>query len=193
MNADKLKSTEASEPSVCSICVEPLIEKSVSLSCKHAFHEVCIQQWLKRKMACPMCRTNVNPVYVWNCCKYYQVENPGNDPSKVSFLPTGTNTTESLIVFRSKPNTTTSELQNYLNYLTMDMQMWNYIASENSNSYPLALRTYTTVYRTTSVQNSENSQVETASNPGSTDVNSLTTSRSRAARHRPYNFRQSRV
>lgn len=45
---------------VCPICLEEsslnLLDKTVSLSCEHTFHDTCINQWIRSKPTCPMCR-----------------------------------------------------------------------------------------------------------------------------------------
>lgn len=42
----------------CSICLEPLLStKSKKLECNHTFHKDCVDEWLKRNMNCPLCRT----------------------------------------------------------------------------------------------------------------------------------------
>lgn len=44
--------------SECSICLSPFlypIEKTYT-ACRHTFHQVCLQKWLKRGDSCPICR-----------------------------------------------------------------------------------------------------------------------------------------
>jgi hypothetical protein len=58
----------------CSICLEDNTPNEVSIfKCQHQFHEKCIENWLKKKRSCPLCRCNIllnadsNPkIYVWN-------------------------------------------------------------------------------------------------------------------------------
>ena len=49
--------TEATEGQ-CAICHEEYTsgESAALLSCKHYFHGPCINEWLKRKTTCPLCR-----------------------------------------------------------------------------------------------------------------------------------------
>lgn len=39
----------------CSICMEPLDEQVVQLSCEHSFHQKCITEWFKNSPRCPLC------------------------------------------------------------------------------------------------------------------------------------------
>ncbi len=44
----------------CNICLELVEEeKKVSLACNHIFHGECIECWLKLKLNCPCCRSDV--------------------------------------------------------------------------------------------------------------------------------------
>ncbi len=43
----------------CSICISSLINDISKLSCNHSFHEKCINEWLKLKKSCPLCRTSI--------------------------------------------------------------------------------------------------------------------------------------
>jgi hypothetical protein len=52
----KLNSLNQGFESECSICFETL-DKPLSLECHHIFCEYCITLWLKRKKACPICRS----------------------------------------------------------------------------------------------------------------------------------------
>jgi hypothetical protein len=52
----------------CSICLEPIKKKGVTLKCNvsHTFHKKCILKWLKTNNTCPLCRTHlyiVNQAY----------------------------------------------------------------------------------------------------------------------------------
>ncbi|GFY54507.1 hypothetical protein TNIN_399221 [Trichonephila inaurata madagascariensis] len=41
----------------CSICLDTCRRKKMkSLPCKHEFHQICVDKWLKRKKKCPLCR-----------------------------------------------------------------------------------------------------------------------------------------
>ena len=43
---------------VCSVCLES-IQNGVRLKCLHTYHKICIDTWLAKSDACPMCRTTV--------------------------------------------------------------------------------------------------------------------------------------
>lgn len=46
----------------CSICFEPIIKNETTiceLKCKHIFCKGCIDQWLKNKSTCPLCRARI--------------------------------------------------------------------------------------------------------------------------------------
>ena len=45
----------------CNICLEDYQagDEKKSLSCPHAFHKACIDQWLKRVASCPICKADV--------------------------------------------------------------------------------------------------------------------------------------
>jgi hypothetical protein len=58
---------------LCSICLDPFIEKYphkvAILECKHMFHEPCWLKWGKRSFSCPLCRLS-SPLYTrrrFNC------------------------------------------------------------------------------------------------------------------------------
>lgn len=60
--AGELASIDTEYPERCLICYDQMIcnsESNVTLPChtSHAFHKQCIERWLKRKPACPLCRT----------------------------------------------------------------------------------------------------------------------------------------
>lgn len=46
-------------PTTCSICYDHIISNKYELPCKHEFHKACIDQWLRRKNTCPLCRASV--------------------------------------------------------------------------------------------------------------------------------------
>lgn len=48
----------------CSICLESLNAETTQFACGHSFHEICANQWLLRKISCPLCRTNIVPPVV---------------------------------------------------------------------------------------------------------------------------------
>ncbi|OMO80275.1 Zinc finger, RING-type [Corchorus capsularis] len=46
----------------CCICLEEFEEEDscwVLVNCDHAFHKACAQEWLKKKLSCPLCRTDI--------------------------------------------------------------------------------------------------------------------------------------
>lgn len=50
-----------SEGNECTICCDPInrSRRALALECSHVFHADCIQEWLKAKAICPVCRTAV--------------------------------------------------------------------------------------------------------------------------------------
>ncbi|CAN9507292.1 unnamed protein product [Ophioblennius macclurei] len=46
---------------VCAVCIESYREGEVVtvLTCKHVFHQECIEPWLLQKRTCPMCKCNI--------------------------------------------------------------------------------------------------------------------------------------
>lgn len=51
----------ASEESECNICLDTIAaqEKVTILTCTHSFHSECVDQWLKIKSCCPVCKTSL--------------------------------------------------------------------------------------------------------------------------------------
>ena len=47
------------ESEVCAICHNELGMDAFALSCRHAYHTMCIHTWLRRSQTCPMCRAPV--------------------------------------------------------------------------------------------------------------------------------------
>jgi hypothetical protein len=44
----------------CAICLEGLAKKvKKTLDCSHQFHQVCVDEWVKKKADCPLCRQKV--------------------------------------------------------------------------------------------------------------------------------------
>ncbi|KAL2481007.1 RING-H2 finger protein ATL8 [Abeliophyllum distichum] len=46
----------------CAICLESFVEEDECRSlqtCKHLFHTECMDNWVERKLTCPICRTRV--------------------------------------------------------------------------------------------------------------------------------------
>lgn len=54
----------------CIICSEYFIE-AVTLNCAHSFCSFCINEWMKRKVECPICRKDIesrtNSLVLDNC------------------------------------------------------------------------------------------------------------------------------
>lgn len=52
---------EGEENPVCTVCMENIKSESMikNLKCNHKFHPKCINEWLKRKLICPMCKSRV--------------------------------------------------------------------------------------------------------------------------------------
>jgi hypothetical protein len=50
----------------CSICLEKFDERYLHrvLTCKHAFHTKCIDDWLIDNVCCPICRTSIEPIII---------------------------------------------------------------------------------------------------------------------------------
>jgi hypothetical protein len=44
---------------LCAICHNVLGMDAFALSCRHAYHTMCIHTWLRRSQTCPMCRAVV--------------------------------------------------------------------------------------------------------------------------------------
>ncbi len=44
----------------CSICLETITKNGKITNCNHTFHNNCLNQWLKKKKNCPICRTKIN-------------------------------------------------------------------------------------------------------------------------------------
>lgn len=67
-SVSKLLGTASSdgEHSQCMICVEPFAKGDVlrTLPCLHRYHQRCIDEWLKRSNACPICKHDVTETSV---------------------------------------------------------------------------------------------------------------------------------
>jgi hypothetical protein len=69
----------------CSICLSNLNNsKTKTFTCNHTFHETCINEWLKDKDTCPMCRVviNVKPVITTNI----NINVPRDLPPRTNFM-----------------------------------------------------------------------------------------------------------
>ncbi|CAL4082643.1 unnamed protein product [Meganyctiphanes norvegica] len=63
----ELSTIELAPEDHCSICLETFVTRpTVSLTCKHVFHERCVRNWLKRQSNCPNCRkiANINDISI---------------------------------------------------------------------------------------------------------------------------------
>ena len=58
---DKLKKYKCKEKVNCTICLEdiPKDTEIYKLKCKHNFHSECLENWLKEKLSCPICRKKI--------------------------------------------------------------------------------------------------------------------------------------
>lgn len=47
---------------LCSICLEPFQnnERIVNLQCNHSYHTTCINNWMRTKPTCPICRLSIS-------------------------------------------------------------------------------------------------------------------------------------
>lgn len=53
------RNVDMPEDSTCSICQEGLDRGTRLRSCRHCFHDQCIDQWLQMNPRCPVCRHDV--------------------------------------------------------------------------------------------------------------------------------------
>ena len=73
VEASSHKTSFAQEIPLCSICLEEMAH-NIETVCKHHFHSHCLNEWLKTKDSCPMCRkvlkqaepTPVPPLGEWS-------------------------------------------------------------------------------------------------------------------------------
>lgn len=59
-------SSSSSSCRQCPICLEDFVEGEscrVLVTCKHTFHLICIDAWLKSQLTCPLCRNFVCTTY----------------------------------------------------------------------------------------------------------------------------------
>lgn len=56
-----LQRTKYIDEQTCHICLSEL-KKKVLLNCGHLFCDDCINEWLKKKYTCPICRTNIRNI-----------------------------------------------------------------------------------------------------------------------------------
>ena len=57
---DSYKRHAGGADEACSICCDPeQQEQCLQLPCEHVFHVSCIEEWLKSKIRCPLCRLNL--------------------------------------------------------------------------------------------------------------------------------------
>ncbi|GIX74351.1 hypothetical protein CEXT_110631 [Caerostris extrusa] len=57
----------------CSVCLDTTKRKKMkSLPCRHAFHQLCIENWLKKNIGCPACEYIVQDDSSYSCpCVMY--------------------------------------------------------------------------------------------------------------------------
>ncbi|OMP04690.1 Zinc finger, RING-type [Corchorus olitorius] len=51
----------------CCICLEEFEDEDscwVLVKCDHTFHKACAQEWLKKKLSCPLCRTDITCSFI---------------------------------------------------------------------------------------------------------------------------------
>ncbi|KAJ0426284.1 RING finger domain protein [Aspergillus carlsbadensis] len=66
-------------PDPCVICLEPITEPAIAVSCNHAnFDFLCLVSWLEQRRNCPLCKSDVSSVN-------YNLDNP--DGPKTYQLP----------------------------------------------------------------------------------------------------------
>ena len=55
------KSAKPNEEDICSVCLVAAKkgDRAYELSCKHIFHQACLEPWFKKSTVCPNCRRNV--------------------------------------------------------------------------------------------------------------------------------------
>ena len=44
---------------ICTICLDPLLDNEAVTSCRHIFHECCLEQWLNYNNRCPNCNYEI--------------------------------------------------------------------------------------------------------------------------------------
>lgn len=56
--------TEVSPGSTCAICLNQICDGELQAvtPCNHAFHDVCLRQWMKENLVCPFCRSPIPPI-----------------------------------------------------------------------------------------------------------------------------------
>lgn len=48
------------EKKTCCICLDSIgFSSNLTTSCRHTYHTVCLQEWLKQQLTCPLCRTKI--------------------------------------------------------------------------------------------------------------------------------------
>lgn len=61
-----LKTNKASLNETCAICLDKMSKEQIenmsvkSLNCGHSFHKECIKSWIDKKIACPICRQQID-------------------------------------------------------------------------------------------------------------------------------------
>ncbi|XP_010918197.2 E3 ubiquitin-protein ligase ATL23-like [Elaeis guineensis] len=55
----------AADGAECAVCLEEMVEGEVARvlpGCRHAFHGPCVDNWLRLRSACPLCRARLLPL-----------------------------------------------------------------------------------------------------------------------------------
>ncbi len=76
-NDDNISLKSETSDNCCSVCLYSLKTNVKVLDCKHSFHENCINEWLKAKNNCPLCRYPIKTVEI-------SISIPNNIPSNTN-------------------------------------------------------------------------------------------------------------
>ncbi|KAI9370144.1 hypothetical protein BJX61DRAFT_107941 [Aspergillus egyptiacus] len=90
--AEVTQEEDTSDP--CVICLEPITEPAITVSCNHAnFDFLCLVSWLEQRRNCPLCKSDVSAVK-------YDLEHPDGPKTYPlpAILPTQTNATSAAYV-----------------------------------------------------------------------------------------------
>ena len=55
-NIVKIEIEEELEDNTCIICFDDVSSEKRTLTCNHSYHKKCINEWIKTKNSCPICR-----------------------------------------------------------------------------------------------------------------------------------------
>jgi len=76
-----VNSTNPESADHCVICLDVVGEKAIALPCRHEqFDFTCLGQWLQRRQACPLCKSEVRAIR-------YDVNEKENGAGKIFYLP----------------------------------------------------------------------------------------------------------